>query len=733
MAPNGKRSAYRFSHFEVHPDELEVRKQGIRLKLQEQPFRLLEALLERPGTLVTREELHARLWPYDTFVDFDHGLNAAAARLRQALGDSARLPRFIESVPRRGYRFIAPVEVVHVEAVNGAAEAPAGPAQELAAVQRRERGWRIAFVVATILIAIATAIWWLQSRDHPERVGSFKVPVTPPEGTTFVEDDPPALSPDGRFMAFTATDHSGESELWIRPMDEVAARRLEGTKGAAFPFWSPDSQSIAFFANATLNRVGVNGGLPKILCKAPDGRGGAWNRENTIVFAPSLSSPLYQVPATGGEPKALTALDASSQEFSHRWPFFLPDGRHFLYTVRTALQEQNGIYLGSLAGGRSSRLIKSWSNAMYAHDKSGRGYVLSTHDAVLVARPFDARALKITGPEFPVTGVYDRVMLEPLRADFSVSDTGILVYRAPFRTNQLTWFDRSGNRLRTLGAPGGNVSIALSPNEKEVAVGRLDAHTGRWVVWRVDAATGAAFRVTHGPADQFAPVWLPDGSRIVYGSTDLIHSPTNPDTEAEIREVGVDGGGDRLLLRSQNLKAPWSTDGRFVIYEEVHSGKKVDSWALPLRDGAKPMPLLQGSPNQRFAVFSPDAKWIAYDSDESGKSEIYVAPFTPGANPARKWMVSSGGGSHPQWSRDGKQIYYLSTDRRIMSVAVDRLHNDFAAGTARALFQSDIVPDFRAQFVVTADGQKFLIPSAAGEGGPGVAVVIVNWTPASAQ
>ena len=345
---------------------------------------------------------------------------------------------------------------------------------------------------------------------------------------------------------------------------------------------------------------------------------------------------------------------------------------------------------------------------MYAHGKSGRGYVLSTHDAILVARPFDARALKITGPEFPITGIYDRVMLEPLRADFSVSDTGILVYRTRRSTDRLTWFDRSGNRLRSLGEPGVHVSISLSPNEKEAAVTRLDAHTGRYDVWRMDTATGAAFRVTRGSADQFSPVWLPDGSRIVYGSTNLVHSPTNPDTQAEIREVGVDGDGDWCSLRSQNLKAPWSTDGQFLLYEEIHSGKKVDTWALPLRDGAKPMPLLQGSPNQRFAVFSPDAKWVAYASDKSGKSEVYVAPFIPGATPARKWMVSSGGGSHPEWSRDGKQIYYLAADRRIMSVAVDIAHGDFSAAATRALFQSDIVPDFRARFAVTADGQQFL-------------------------
>jgi len=198
----------------------------------------------------------------------------------------------------------------------------------------------------------------------------------------------------------------------------------------------------------------------------------------------------------------------------------------------------------------------------------------------------------------------------------------------------------------------------------------------------------------------------------------------------EIREVGIDGNGDRLLWESDNLKAPWSTDGRFLLYHEIQTGRKMDTWALPLTGGRKPVPLLQGSPNQIFAVFSPDGKWIAYSSDESGKWEVYVAAFPIDRVPAGKRMISDGGGSHPEWSRDGKQIYYLAADKRIMTVAVETAHERFTAGAPRALFQSDIVSDFRARFAVTSDGQQFLIPSAAGQGGPAVATVIVNWTQA---
>ena len=734
MVPNTKRTVYRFSQFEVDPDEVELRKHGIRVKLQEQPFKLLEALLERPGALITREELHARLWPNDTFVNFDHGLNAAAARLRQALGDSARLPRFVESVPRRGYRFIAPVEVLSMQPVESAApeREPAAIAEEDLRGLEPKRGGRVLkplLIGGSALIVFAATIWWVQSRDRPQDARSFKFAMTPPDSTAFVEADPISLSPDGRFMAFVAADSSGETELWIRPLDEVAARQVEGTKGAAFPFWSPDSRTMAFFANGRLNRVDIAGGLPKIVCSAADGRGGTWNAENIIVFAPSLKSSLFQVPAGGGEPKALTALDASRQEISHRWPSFLPDGRHFLYVIRTALPEHSAIYLGSLSDGRNSLLIPTLSNAVYASDKRGGGFLFYAHDATLVARSFDARALKFTGSEFPIADVQIRALLEPLRADFSVSDTGVLVYRTRRGADRLTWFGRNGVRLRTIGEPGVHLNVALSPDEKEVAFGRLEPHTGRFDIWRANRESGLASRVTYGSADQFDPVWSADGRRIFYGSTNITYSSANPGTQAEIREATLDGQGDRLLWKSEDLKAPWSANGQFLLFHEIHSGRKMDTWALPLRDGSQPIPLLQSRSNQLFAVLSPDGKWLAYASDESGKWEVYGASFTPGAASNSKWMVSDGGGSHPEWSRDGKQLYYLAPDKRIMAVAVETARVRFSSGAPRALFQSDIVNDFRARFAVTSDGQQFLIPSEAGQAGAAVAMVIVNWMP----
>ena len=443
MPANGKRPVYRFSHFELNAEHLELRKHGSRVKLQEQPFRLLEALLAQPGTLVTREDLRAKLWPGDTFVDFDHGLNVAAARLRQALGDSARLPRFVESVPRRGYRFIAPVEVVEpveppVESNEPSKPVPASPPPQRSRL-------KLVLVAASVVLAAAAAVWWLQSREHPAVVRSFKFTVAPPDGSGFVELDPVVLSLDGRHMVFPAVDNSGETELWIRPLDEVSSRRIEGTKGAAFPFWSPDSRSIAFFANQKLYRVEISGGLPKIVCNAVDGRGGTWNVDGRIVFAPSLKSPLYQVAAEGGEPKALTSLNAARHEISHRWPFFLPDGRHFLFANRTSPPQNSGIYLGSLTDGRSDLLIPGLSNVTYANGKSGIGYLLYAHDATLVARPFDPRAMKFMGAEFPVADVYNRALLEPLRADFSASDTGVLVYRSRRGADRLTWFDRNGS------------------------------------------------------------------------------------------------------------------------------------------------------------------------------------------------------------------------------------------------------------------------------------------------
>jgi eukaryotic-like serine/threonine-protein kinase len=736
--PNTRR-VYRFGGFEVDPDVGEVRKRGIRIRVQDQPLRLLNALLERPGVLITREELHRRLWPDDTFVDFEHGLNAAAARLRQALGDSAQTPRFIESVPRRGYRFIGAVkagptdwpEAPPPEEATRAAETlpPSDEAGTEPAVHvtppdtvPKPAGHPILpWIIAGVFCAAAAMASWLHVRDRSGDLRPFQFSVLPPAGTTFALFDSAVVSPDGRLIVFPAVDDSGETHLWVRPLDALAATRLADTNGAGFPFWSPDSRTIAFFANGKLKRVDAGGGPSHVLCDAADGRGGTWNRQGVIVFAPGLTSPLFQVPSVGGEPKQVTFLDRSRQELSHRWPFFLPDGDHFLYTNRIARAEDYGLFVGSLSGGRATLLLRSPANAIYAGDPSGHGYVLFIKGNTLMGCLFDAGRLRMTGNPFPVAdSINGAVYMEPLHAEFSASGNGVLVYRNTRRTDQLTWFDRNGVRIASASEPGIHLGISLSRDEKEITFSRMEPHTGVLDIWRMDVGSGMSFRVTYGPGDHGSPVWSPDGSRIAYGAY-------NNAAGALYESSSTGGGATRLLPQSANLKFPtdWSADGRFLLYQEIHPGANRDSWALPLPDG-KPMPLLQSRFNVIDAVFSPNGKWFAYGSDETGKQEIYAAPFPPSSASTVKWMVSREGGAHPKWPGDGKQLYYLAPDKRIMVVEV-ATQRGFQSGPPRALFQSDIVGDFRARFAVTADGRRFLIPSAASQPGSPSATVVVNW------
>lgn len=346
--PEQKRTVYRFAAFEVDPATGEVRKSGIRIRVQEQPLKLLAALLERPGALITRDELHRRLWPEDTFVDFEHGLNAAATRLRQALGDFAQTPRFIESVPRRGYRFVGPVERVdfnaeaetpqlsevdaiaapnEVSSTRGEVEpqvqsaAPPGP-------QKRSRFGLPVWITAIAVLLCASIFVLFRFGDRlPDRPVTFT--LLPPEGTRFAEFDTLAVSPDGRTLAFTATSSSGDQYLWVRPLDREQPHRLDDTAGASFPFWSPDASTIGFFMNGKLKRIDASGGPAQTICDAPGGRGGSWSPSGIIVFAPTSDSSLFQVPAGGGAPKLVTKLNPSRNELTHRRPSFLPDGAPF--------------------------------------------------------------------------------------------------------------------------------------------------------------------------------------------------------------------------------------------------------------------------------------------------------------------------------------------------------------------------------------------------------------------
>ncbi|MGH9315540.1 MAG: protein kinase domain-containing protein, partial [Thermoanaerobaculia bacterium] len=515
----------------------------------------------------------------------------------------------------------------------------------------RRRSWeRLAWIAAALLgIGLAVSLF-LQLRQPARAAGerrALKLSILPPEKTSFQPGNI-ALSPDGTRVAFVAAGADGRNVLWIRPLDSLEARPLPGTERAFSPFWSPDGRFLAFFAEGKLKKVEASGGPPQTLCDARLGRGGTWNRDDIIVFAPEPTEGLYRVLATGGQPAALTKLDPSRQENSHRWPTFLPDGRHFLYFARSPQAESRAIYLGSLESKETRRLMSGNSNGLFAE-----GYLLFERDGWLVARRFDARGLEFTGEPLPIAPKVKGT--DPLRAAaFTVSDTGVLAFvaGAPSELRQLGWADRSGKPLGAVGSPGLYLGFSLSPDDKRVALDLVNVEAGGREIWLMELAHGVASRLTLPPSLEVRPVWSPNGGRIAYvanqgaGRFDLYQRPSSGAGIAE------------SLLKSDLTKDPtdWSRDGRFLIYETSGSGRKIQLWVLPLFGDRKPVPILQTPFNESQGAFSPDGRFFAYVSDESGRQEVYVQTFPVSA---AKWRISPDGGSQPRWRRDGKEIFYL--------------------------------------------------------------------------
>ncbi len=606
---------------------------------------------------------------------------------------------------------------------------PAAAERAMPAATARARA--IPWLVAALFAAIALVLAIVHFRQAPPEQRVTRFALLPPEKTAL---GAVAVSPDGRRVAFTATDASGKTQLWVRALDALAAQTLAGTEGASYPFWSPDSRSIGFFAGGTLQKIEASGGPPQTLARAPTGRGAAWSREGVIVFAPSSSGALLQVPAAGGEPKPVTQLDASRQETSHRWPQFLPDGRRFLHFIVSSQQREHwGIYLGSLDSkeemdSKKTRLVATDSSAAFAGPATGRGYLLFLRERALMAQRFDPGKLELSGEAFPVA---EPVGVETgfWRARFSVSESGVLVYDSSGGGNrQLVWMDHGGKRLETVGALGAYWQLDLSPDGRRVAAMRSDPQTGDSDIWLFDVARAASSRFTFHPAIEGFPVWSPDGSRIAFYST--------RDGPWNLYQKAASGTGeDESLLKTQADKWPtdWSRDGRFLLFGESDAKTRMDLWVLPLtaetKDaGRKPMPFLRTEFHERNGRFSPDGKWVAYDSNESGRYEVYVREFLPG-QPASggKWPVSTGGGVGPRWRGDGKELFYLAPDRKLMAVEV-KAGTRFEAEIPRPLFQTRVFTGAPgAGYAVTGDGQRFLILSEA-EGAAGEpATVFLNW------
>lgn len=573
-------------------------------------------------------------------------------------------------------------------------------------------GWLAAAVCLLVaLTALPFAVAYF--RRAPAEAEAVRFSISAPEEAAFLQL---ALSPDGRRVAMVILS-KGQPLLWVRPLNAVAAQPLRGTEGAAHPFWSPDSRFIGFFAGGKLKKIELSGGPPQPLCEAPgQGRGGAWNREGVIVFASGPGSGLYRVSAAGGATTPVTKLDPGRQETAHRWPHFLPDGRHFLYSASAAQLDNHAIYAGSLDTEESTQVLAASSNAQYAPVSEG-GYLFFVRAGVLMAQPFDAQQLKLKGEQFHVA---EQVKYNPANdlGFFSVSENGALAYD-PSGINQdlqLTWFDRAGKQLGVVGASGNLSSFALSPDDKRVAVTRIDAQSGQADIWLYDLERDRASRFTFDPAFDDFPLWSPDGSRVAFRSN---RREGNFDL---YQKLASGAGQDELLLKSDLEKRPtsWSSDGRFIAYYQIDPKTKEDVWVLPLFGGQKPFPLVQTEFNEVSARLSPDLKWIAYTSNESGKPEIYVQPFPAGGG---RWQVSKDGGTTSRWRRDGKEIFYIGGGK-VMAVAV-KGSATFEVGTPQPLFDSGNLSPI---YAVTGDGQRFLFSTPVEEAQSAQITVVLNWT-----
>ena len=559
---------------------------------------------------------------------------------------------------------------------------------------------------SSVLVAIILAVLYFGQTSVQLRPARFVIP--PPEGTTLSGSI--AVSPDGKQLSFAATGRDGITALWVRPFASLDAYKLPETEGAAHPFWSPDNRFVGFFAGRKLKKIRVEGGPPQILCEVFDARGGTWNRDGVIVFSPNVGSPLYRIDSNGGAPVPVTALDQDRQESSHQWPQFLQDGRHFLYLVSSDQAPARGIYFGSLDSTEKKRLLESDRSVAFTKGEGDLGYLLFLRGRTLMAHLFDKGAQGIVGEAFPVAYELWYDGTTPGLAAFSVSDDGVLAFRSGgVRNTQLRWFDRAGNPLEIVGPPGTYRDPSLAPDEETVAVARMDPETGTHDVWLFELSRGTVSRLTFYPGEETTPIWAPDGGQIAFSS--------NQDGQPNLYLKAASGSqSEEELLPSDVSKYPtdWSAHGNYLVFAKWDPKTSWDLWLLPAEGDREPLVYLRSDFDAFQAQFSPDGRWIAYTSNESGEYQVYVQPF-----PMReeKRQISTSGGAQPQWRRDGTELFYLARDGTLMAVDV-KSGARFEPGLPKPLFRTQVtgLTNARNHYVSSADGQRFLVNTIIEEG-----------------
>jgi eukaryotic-like serine/threonine-protein kinase len=608
--------------------------------------------------------------------------------------------------------------------LQAVAEAPTTTTQAPAATPARQPWlpWVSAGVLA--IAAIAFALAYLQSQRAPQvSVHSY---ILPPERATFHltgnDAGPPVLSPDGLRVAFVAKTADGKQMLWIRPLNSPVAQPMSGTEGAIYPFWSFDSRYVGFFAAGKLNKLDASGGPPQALCNATPGRGGTWGIAGIIIFAPDTTSALYRVDAAGGTPAAVTMLD--TKESSHRWPDFLPDGKHFLYFAHGTTPADNGIYLAALDSKERKLLLRNDSNATYA----APGYLLFVRDNTLMAQRFNPRGLALEGEAKPLAD-HVAVNTDTWRSVLTASANGELIYQhgAAGGGSQLVWYDATGKAGEpVLPDTADYYEPALSPDGSKLAFVLEDKGVGD--IWVVDLARHTRTRVTFGPQYSDWPVWWPDGKSIAFGYG------TSSAGESLYRQNADGTGSKEKLLETPGISdLPFSVspDGRYIAYmrRDPKSSTSYDIWALPmLPDNSgerKPFPVVATNFTDASPAFSPDGKWLAYSNDETGRQEVYIQPFPSGAG---RWQVSTAGGSRPNWRKDGKELLFFSLDQQMMAVDVGQKGASLQLGTPHALFKATAVNNANGPYTVSADGKKFVVNALLPQSITEPLTLVTNWT-----
>jgi serine/threonine protein kinase len=579
-----------------------------------------------------------------------------------------------------------------------------------------------------LLVFALAALSFVHFREVPALQPSTRFQVPPPEQSVISMF---TISPNGRYIAITALAE-GRNRLWIRPLDSLQWQVLPNTEDANYPFWSPDSVYLGFFAQGKLKKIAAMGGPPQTLCDAPGSRGGTWGTTGVVLFAPNLTGGLYKVSAAGGVPEPATKLTTSGPTDSHRYPVFLPDGRHFFYLSQTDQKETAGIYVGSLEGAQPTRLLADQSNAVYVPSAASRtsGYLLFRREGTLMAQPFDPDRLRLDGEMFPVAeqvGASGNVGM----AAFAASENGVLAYRTggSAGNREFVWTDRAGKRLGTVTSPALARSGALSRDEKRLVFSISNESGDLANLWLQDLDRGVISRFTFEPGVTSSPVWSADGTRIAFSLRDA-------GAQYAIYQKAVTGTGKPELLSKAGLNVfawDWSPDGKYILYSEYQEKTKYDLWMLPLEGDHKSIPYLQTPFSEIHGQYSPDGRWVAYASDESGRFEVYVQPI-PTSGP--KWQISNRGGDFPRWRRDGKELYYIGGDQNLMEIPVKTGSGSsgaFEHGVPQPLFRIEPVSTSVSSTIPyqpSANGERFLVNvQAGGEGTQAPPITIVlNWT-----